>query len=125
MSVSNYNASGLGKIDLLCGDSKSGYVHIRSGHQGDWQKIIDKWNLPGNWDDLMEFATRDALEHPSSGYPTDVGGGKYCYTSVGRIKKADGTGPTLYTYHPSVIVSTNNKKVITSIPTTTTNCGSS
>lgn len=117
VSVQSFQAKGLGKIDLFCGDSASGYVHIRSRHQADWQAVINLAGGGGNWDDLMVFAVNASVTAPSPGYPFNIGNNKWCYTSPVIIRKANGV--VVRTLHPTVIVSTNNKKVITAFPTTT------
>jgi len=117
VSVQNFQAKGLGKIDLFCGDSASGYVHIRSRHQADWQAVINLAGGGGNWDDLMVFAVNASVTAPSSGYPFNIGNNKWCYTTPIQIKNSKGV--VVRTLHPTVVVSTNNKKVITAFPTTT------
>lgn len=68
-------------IDLKCGDSNSGYVHIRANHQSQWQSLIDWAGGGAVWDDLMAFSVGGSLTAPSSGYPKNMGSNKYCYTS--------------------------------------------
>lgn len=119
VSVQRYdNARSLGVVDLRCGDSNSGYVHIRASHQGQWQSRIDSVGGNGNWDDLMAWATGEVLRAPEAGYPKDVGSGKWRYTAPIFMSGSKGT----VQYKPTVIVSTNNKLVITSYPSTNTAC---
>ena len=119
VSVQRYdNARFLGVVDLRCGDSKSGYVHVRANHQNQWQSRINAVGGSGNWDDLMAWATGEALRAPEAGYPKDVGGGKWCYTAPIFMSGPRGT----VQYKPTIIVSTNNKLVITSYPSTNTAC---
>ena len=116
VSVQRMNAASVGTIDLFCGDSKSGYVHIRERHQKDWQAVIDRTHGGGTlWDDFMVASTSQIVSHPSAGYPKSEGSGKLCYTAP--IVIHDPETKTVSTYHPTVIVSQNRKLVITSFPT--------
>lgn len=114
--ISTYAAQTLGNIDLKCGDSSSGYVHIRERHQNDWQQVVDLAGGGGNWDDLMEFVTKQSIEAPSAGYPVSIGSGKICYSTPALI--INDAGATVRVLTATVVVSSNNRKVITSIPTT-------
>jgi hypothetical protein len=40
VSVASWE-TGIGHVDLFCGDGKSGYVHIRTEHQSQWQTVVD------------------------------------------------------------------------------------
>ncbi|AJW78550.1 hypothetical protein DZF92_13555 [Clavibacter michiganensis subsp. insidiosus] len=74
-----------------------------------------------NWDDFMVFATGSIVTAPAPGFPKDVGDGKLCYSAPIIIKNAEGN--VVDTYNPTVLVSGNNKKVITSYPTRVDRCG--
>jgi hypothetical protein len=100
-----------GHIDLFCGDSTQGYVHIRTGHQADWQAVITKYPIGGSWDDSMSFATGQAI---ISGPVYNAGSGKLCYTAPWQIKH---NGTVVATYHPTIIISGTRNLVITSYPT--------
>jgi hypothetical protein len=102
------------KVTLYCGDSNSGYVHIRERHQRDWQAPVNDMG-GGNWDDFAEFAIQMSLEHPAAGYPKNIGGNKRCYSTPITMLKNDGTA--YKTLNPSVIASYNNQLVITAFPT--------
>lgn len=104
-----------GKVSLRCGDDKSGYVHIRKNHENDWEKR--KGGAEGLWDDLMWYSTKSALENPS--FTLDMGSNKRCYTAPIVIENSEGKKVT---FHPTVLVSMNNKRVITSYPTTEHEC---
>lgn len=107
-----------GTVNLRCGDSASGYVHIRSRHATSW---ANQMGGPGLWDDYMVWATTNALASPSMVKPQP--GNKNCYTTpISVYRTVDGKPKFWKVFNPSVVVSVNNKKVITSIPTTTTNC---
>lgn len=106
-------------IVLYCGDSNSGYIHIRERHEEDWEK--QKGGEKGHWDDYMVFVTRSALESPSysAGKPND----KRCYTTPIEVYEfIDGNPVKQKTFNPTVMVSVNNKKVITSYPTNNHRC---
>lgn len=114
----------LGIIDLKCGTEKTGYVHIRKNHEKDWQYFINKHPAVFGpfvlWDDFMWFATSQALAAPNPSYnmPQRIPGQKVCYSTPVQIR--DSQGNVVDTMNPSVIVSENNKLVITSIPTSNT-----
>lgn len=109
--IDTANSSEDGSIDFKCGKDTFGYVHIRAEHEGDWENR--KGGEEGLWDDYMWWATKAVLENPSS--TLDMGSNKRCYTAP--ILVSDGTY-----FHPTVIVSMNNKHVITSYPTTEHEC---
>jgi hypothetical protein len=100
-----------GDIDFKCGDDGFGYVHIRGEHEGDWE--TRKGGEEGLWDDYMWWATKSALENPS--FTLDMGDNKRCYTAP--IAVSDGQY-----FHPTIIVSMNNKHLITSYPTSEHEC---
>lgn len=106
-----------GLVALKCGNDKVGYVHIRKNHEKDWQSILNRYPIGGTWDDYMLFATKNSLQapDPSLGMPQVIPGDKRCYSSPVQIKNPDGV--VMETIHPSVIVSMNNRVVITSFPT--------
>ncbi|KZX21969.1 hypothetical protein [Rathayibacter tanaceti] len=120
VSVKSWDDTVLGYVDLFCGDSASGYIHIRDGdgslndvgHEADWQDVVDSFG-GGLWDDFMLYATGEAIVDDKA--PDDHGNDKLCFTTSIDIYKSDGTYIT--TYQPTVIVSANNKSVITSYPT--------
>lgn len=114
--VASYTTSAFGQIRLLCGDSASGYVHIRSGHASQWQQIIDAVGEGGDWDDLMNFAVKQSLAAPAPGYPQNLGSGKYCYTTP--ISVYNSRGQLIKNLNPTIVISSNNQKVITAFPTT-------
>lgn len=100
-----------GRITLQCGAPTShGYRHIRARHQVDWTNRMSP--MRGNWDDFMDFATRQSLAAPSK--YANQGGGKFCYTTPIQVRNT--RGQVLKTFYPRVVISTNNRRVITSIP---------
>lgn len=106
-----------GLVALKCGNDKVGYVHIRKEHEKDWQSILNQYPIGGTWDDYMLFATKNSLQapDPSLGMPQVIPGDKRCYSTPVQIKNPDGV--VMETIHPSIIVSMNNRVVITSFPT--------
>lgn len=116
--VQSMNSARDGTVRMRCGDSGAGYVHIRSNHQTGWTRAMVG---PGNWDDFMMFATVNAVEAPSR---TAVKpGSKRCYTTpINLYRWENGVRVFVKTMNPSVVISTNNKMVITSIPTTLSSC---
>jgi hypothetical protein len=118
LSVSTFPSTVDGQVDLKCGTSAEGYVHIRSGHQASWELQNP---IGGPWDDFMVWATSRALSVPSS--VVNLPGSKRCYTTpIKIVRYVNGTIQLVKTFNPTVIVSTNNKIVITSIPTTKSSC---
>lgn len=107
-----------GTVSLLCGSSTSGYIHIKSRHDTEW---ASQMGGPGAWDDYMVWASANALAKPKfSNFQT---GQKQCYTTPILVYRIQNGAPKyVKTFNPTVIISTNNKIVITSIPTTTSNC---
>jgi len=76
---------------------------------------------PGVWDDFMMFATVNAVEAPSR--TVTKPGSKRCYTTPIKLYRwVNGNRVFVKTINPTVLISTNNKIVITSIPTTASSC---
>ena len=107
-----------GKVELRCGDANSGYVHIRAGKQKAWTNAMVG---PDLWDDFMVFATVNAVEAPAS--TATQPGNKRCYTTPIKLYRiVNGKQQYVKTFNPTVIVSINNKIIITSIPSTSPSC---
>lgn len=60
-------------VYLECGTEGWGYTHIARQHRAEWQAQLDAGRAAGwnpeeqgieSWDDLMEFAVREAVERP-------------------------------------------------------------
>lgn len=100
-----------GRIDLTCGDSGFGYKHIEASHQSQWAYYSSI--VGGSWDDFMSFAADETLWAPSNIW--DVGGNKLCYTAPIVFTN----GSTSFTIYPKIIISKNNRWVITAYPTST------
>lgn len=116
--VQSMNSARDGTVRMKCGDSRSGYVHIRLNHESSWTSAMVG---PGVWDDFMMFATVNAVEAPSR--TVTKPGSKRCYTTPIKLYKwVNGVRVYVKTMNPTVLISTNNKIVITSIPTSTSSC---
>jgi hypothetical protein len=116
--VATMDSTADGIVNLKCGTSTEGYVHIRAKHQFGWE---NQKGSGGLWDDYMVWATTNTLGAPS--IVVNKLGQKRCYsTPILVFKYVNGTPQYVKTFHPTVIVSTNNKVVVTSIPTTTSTC---
>jgi hypothetical protein len=87
----------------------------------DWQQVLTLSHGSGYWDDQMAFAVQEIVKAPEVGYPKDAGSQKLCYSAPMMI--VNPSYKYSKTYHPTVIVSVNNKLVITAYPTTSPNCG--
>ncbi len=108
-------------IELQCGYSTGhGWKHIQAEHQSQWQDRINAAGGGGNWDDLMSWSNETILGWSMTDVPD--GTNKRCVSAP--IMMYDRQGTFLFTFWPTVAVSTNNLRVITSIPTTSTNCNS-
>lgn len=106
---SKYN----GKIALECGVAKTdGYNHIKSRHEKEWSGLIKRFGGGSSWDDFMAYVSKSSLSSPYAIY--GHGFGKTCYTTpVNMVNHRNGDKVTL---RPTVVISSNNKKVITSFP---------
>jgi len=107
-------------IDFFCGDSNSGYLHITQ-HAGEWQSRIASVSAPGSWDDVMDTVTRKSLQ-----LGTKIvlqSGNKACYTTpVTLTEVINGRVVASTSFNPTVVVSNNNKKLITSYPSSVSSC---
>lgn len=103
-------------VNFYCGDSNSGYLHV-SQHAGEWQSRVNSAGGGSNWDDLMDYGTSQALAHPTQ--IVNQGAQKTCYQTPVTIVRSNGSTFTFYT---TVVVSQNNKRVITSFPPSSPSC---
>lgn len=111
--ITSWNSKYQGKVALQCGSAKtSGYNHISARHKTEWQNLITRFGGGRSWDDFMAYVSISALNNPSAIY--GAGFEKICYTApINMINHKNGDKVTL---SPSVIISSNNKIVITSYP---------
>ncbi|OCI32921.1 hypothetical protein OERS_05130 [Oerskovia enterophila] len=103
-----------GTVRLNCGTATTaGYNHILDGHADDWQFWMEDLGLYGaNWDDFMEWTVGAVLMAPGD-YASE-GNGKLCFTApIGIVNPNDGL---TWWFDPSIIVSENNRVVITAYP---------
>ncbi|GAA2190396.1 hypothetical protein GCM10009786_27530 [Leucobacter alluvii] len=103
---------------MRCGIADgAGYLHIEFRHGSQWVKK-GQWHSPypaSEWDMFMMKASRQALAKPLS--TVDQGSNKYCYQST--VTQTHYTAKGLQdqrTWPMSVVISANNKIVITSFP---------
>lgn len=116
--VSSFASKFDGAVKLKCGNSASGYVHIRANHQPQWQAQMGGTGL---WDDYMVWASAQVLTAPS--LANTQAGNKRCYTTAIEVFQViNGAHVYWKTIRPSVVVSMNNKIVVTSIPSTVSTC---
>ena len=101
-----------GDIDLKCGNDENGNIHVREEHES--SREDQKVERPGYWDDLMVQAIQDSVEDDHVAVEQE--GNKRCCTGTVQIKNPK--GQVVNTFHPSTIVSINDKKAIMSIPAT-------
>lgn len=105
---------------LYCGTaSSSGYLHIQAAHQTEWQARVTAAGGGAAWDDLMDFATAESLATP--GTRSSQPNNKTCYSTPVEIYDAY-TFRLKFVFNPTVVVSNNNRLVVTSYPTTSANC---
>lgn len=105
-----------GEIALKCGDEKNGYVHIKSRHEGSWTGRMGQ--IAGPWDDFMLFSVKQVVAEPAAWLMVDPT--SRCYTAPIQIR--NGEGEVVVEFNPTVIVSSNNKKIVTAYPTTRHEC---
>lgn len=92
VTVADMRSAKDGLVTLKCGNSKSGYIHIRERHERDWQYFLNKYPIGGTWDDDMLFATKNALQAPDPklGMPQVIPGDKRCYRNPGADQASPG-----------------------------------
>lgn len=101
-----------GQVRLNCGEwDTAGYNHIEYGHRLEWQNIMPGGAAGGGvWDDFMEFVIGATLTAPETW--TDEGNNKLCFDTLIQIVVDD----QVWDYYWPVIVSENNRIVITTYP---------
>jgi hypothetical protein len=103
-------------VNFFCGNSSSGYLHVTQ-HAGEWQTRVNTAGGGSNWDDLMDYGSSQALAHPTQ--TVNQGAQKTCYQTPVTIVKSNGSSFSFYT---TVVVSQNNKLLITSFPPSSPSC---
>lgn len=111
--ITTWSSKYQGNVALQCGKATtSGYNHISARHKVEWQNLINRFGGGSSWDDFMAYVTKAALSSPSAIY--GAGFEKVCYTTpINMINHNNGDKATL---SPTIIISSNNKIVITSYP---------
>ena len=111
-------SKGDGKVRLTCGNANGGYIHIRSGHQADWQATTPAFRL---WDDYMVWTVAGILRAPDVMQVQE--NMKRCYSAPINFYDETRVKPVLLkTIHPTVIVSINNKRIVTAYPSNRQSC---
>ena len=116
-------------MNLTCGNTSFGYKHIvDQNHDDHWDTILSnavaagfyKWDYDINtWDDLMYFAVVNMVSGVGTSYNSTSMKG--CQNrSFGLYNTS--TGSLAYEFRAEVVVSLNNKRVITSFPSSRTYC---
>lgn len=103
-------------INLKCGTSGSGYLHITL-HANEWADRVAWAGGGADWDDFMNYVVSESLTHPTR--VVAQADNKSCFTTPVTIRKKSGA---TVTFNPTTAVSNNNKLVITSFPSTVTQC---
>lgn len=102
-----------GKVSLTCGNANYGYRHIRDRHEADWANVVHKYHQePGAWDDLMNWSNLNSLLNPID--RVVQANNKLCYTTP--IVFLDADMNPIGKMNPQVIISADNRWIITSIP---------
>lgn len=105
-----------GTISYKCGSAQtSGLLHILNSHPASqWRSTMGGEGSVTEW---IEYLVRGALKAPSEA--TVQPGNKRCYSTPTQVYKIVNGRPVYQrTIHASIIVSRNNKLVVTAIPTT-------
>jgi hypothetical protein len=129
--LASYTYYGTGNpmvIKLECGyhnssnDTGFGWWHISGGHESQWRGRITQVNgdtTGAGWDDLMSFANETNLGWPFTDVPRGSNNTR-CVSAP--IMTYNNKGEWQYTFTPSIVFATDNKRIITSIPSTNNAC---
>lgn len=111
--ITTWSSKYQGNDALQCGKATTnGYNHISDQHKNNWQDLINRFDDGSSWDDIMAYVTQPALSSPSAIY--GAGFEKICNTTpINMINHNNGDKATL---SPTILISSNNKIVITSYP---------
>ena len=107
-------------IRLECGTNNGfGFNHINKSHpKSQWVKQMGG---KGSWTEYQQYLIRVAVTKPSK--VKSQPGNKRCYQAPVKVYKMSNGKPKYWkTIEPSVIVSKNNKRVVTAMPTTKGYC---
>lgn len=114
-------------IQLECGYAGSngtgfGWWHISDQHESQWRDRIIKvgGNANGDgWDDLMSWSNENTLAWPFIDQPRGSNN-THCLSAPTVMYNAKGEWE--FTFNPTVVIGTDSKRVITSYPSTISNC---
>lgn len=129
-ALKRYQTSGVwsyegGKTSLKCGNSSYGFKHIQQRHAAQWISRYAKLG-PTNgldWSDILDFALTTTLDAPYIANPIRPGSAnKTCFAGIVEARSYPGN-KLLFRYEPTVVVSQNNRHIITAIPSTKEECG--
>lgn len=119
-----YSGGFQGQVDLKCGDDNSGYKHINQRHSGQW---VERTTWHGaapssDWDLWLLTYIDVTLRYPSK--VISQAGQKSCYEAPFTQQWKNSKGQVLdsRTWYVVVIISQNNRKIITSYPPTNSYC---
>lgn len=85
----------------------------RDKHEQDWRNVLLKvGDVYSNWDDFMYFAALQSLLRPD--HIVDKGSNKLCYRTPIILMNSEMV--PVYEFSPSIIISANNRHVITAYP---------
>ncbi|MFT4230553.1 MAG: hypothetical protein QM602_09705 [Microbacterium sp.] len=127
-SYTYWGSSSSKTIQLQCGYHNStsgsghGWHHISVQHESQWRDRIIQLSTGdptgAGWDDLMSFVNDTTIAWPM--VDKSHGSKKRCVGAP--VLMYDKYGNYEYTFYPSVIFTTNTKRVITSIPSSSYTC---
>lgn len=117
--IDKYPSKKHGTISFHCGNTSFGYKHIKARHpEAQWRAQMGG---SGSWTAYMRYLQRSALKSPN--IVRNQPGEKACYSTPVKVYRVVNGSPRYWkTINPSVVISKNNKKIITSIPSTRSTC---
>ena len=111
--IDKYPSTRDGIISFHCGNSEFGFNHIKKNHpEHEWHGIMGG---KASWTAYLRYLQRSALKRPNLVRTQDRQ--KVCYTTPVELYRVIAGKPKYWkTVHPSIIISANNKKIITTVP---------
>ena len=108
-----------GTVRLLCGSATVGLNHILKNHPlSQWRGQMGGDGSVTAW---IRYLIRNSLAAPAKKAP--LVSNKRCYSTPVHVYRMVNGRPSWWkTINPSVYVSSNNKIVVTAIPTTSSRC---
>lgn len=117
----------LNPVKLKCGNESWGYKHIKAGKETAWQTQLNKARTYGwdgasmgvnNWDDLMAIAAGMTITYPED-VRTRASANTRCAVAGIYLMKGD---VTLYQFNTRVGFATNNDRLLTTFPQSSSQC---